>query len=99
MSSNDGEEALLVWVKSFPDLGVSEFRDLCAGIPLAKICEKIDSKHFSSQWVSRLTQTTPENVPLCQLNSNKVVEKVLEFYSLVLQRESNLRKVTDVLEY
>ena len=88
MSSKDGEEALLVWVQSFPDLEkVESLQDLASGTFLANICTRIDAEHFSDEWLNRLTNTNRENTHLCQLNSNKLVEKVIEYYTQRLQRE------------
>jgi len=88
MSSNGGEEALLVWVKSFPESGgVESLADLASGIVLAKICAKIDSEHFSAEWVERLTKTKRDNLHLCQLNAKKLVEKVIDYYTHCLQRK------------
>ena len=90
MSSNDGEEALLVWVKSFPDAAaISSLSELSTGRHLAQICAKIDAKHFSAEWISRFSATSVENVHLCQLNSSKLIDKVLEYYSHCLQCKSN----------
>ena len=86
MSSNGGEDALLVWVQSFPNSATVEtLPDLATGTPLAKICAKIDPAHFTAEWISRLTKTSRDNRQICQLNSNKVVEKVMEYYTQCLQ--------------
>ena len=88
MASNEGEEALLTWVQSFPEISVKSLVDLSTCVDLALICTKVDSEFFGLEWKKNLSDTSLENKDLCKLNAIKVCERVLEYYKECLKRES-----------
>ncbi|CAG5113383.1 Oidioi.mRNA.OKI2018_I69.chr2.g7494.t1.cds [Oikopleura dioica] len=85
MASNEGEEALLTWVQSFPEISVKSLVDLSTCVDLALICTKVDSEFFGLEWKKNLSDTSLENKDLCKLNAIKVCERVLEYYKECLK--------------
>nr|BAK00177.1 predicted protein [Hordeum vulgare subsp. vulgare] len=85
MDRNTLFDCLVAWVNTFnlnvKCEGANDFKD---GILIAKCLNNIDPEYFDEDWLSKIKDDTNENWRLKLLNLKKILQRITDYYSEVL---------------
>lgn len=85
MDRNTLFDCLVAWVNTFNlNVKCESAHDLKDGIIIAKCLNNIDPEYFDDEWVGKIKDDTNENWRLKLLNLKKILQRITDYYSEVL---------------